>query len=95
MPNSPLPALIFDFDGTLIESAPELASCLNALLAEDGRAPLTQAQVEDMIGNGNGRCMNAMLCRSTGSLTPKSSKSASCISWMEVTKSCAIAIPFE
>lgn len=47
-----LPALIFDFDGTLIESAPELARCLNTLLAAYGRPPVTLAQVEHMIGNG-------------------------------------------
>ncbi|MDH3703638.1 MAG: phosphoglycolate phosphatase [Alphaproteobacteria bacterium] len=66
MPNSPLPALIFDFDGTLIESAPELARCLNALLAEDGRRPLTQAQVEDMIGNGVAKLVERGLRASGG-----------------------------
>lgn len=66
MQNSPLPALIFDFDGTLIESAPELAGCLNALLAEDGRGALTQAQVEDMIGNGVAKLVERGLGASGG-----------------------------
>jgi len=66
MPNLPLPALIFDFDGTLIESAPELASCLNAMLAEDDRGPLTQAQVEDMIGNGVAKLVERGLRASGG-----------------------------
>jgi phosphoglycolate phosphatase len=47
-----LPALVFDFDGTLIESAPELTHCVNALLAASDRPPVTLAQVEKMIGNG-------------------------------------------
>lgn len=47
-----LPALVFDFDGTLIESAPELAHCLNQLLAANGRRAVTLAEVEVMIGNG-------------------------------------------
>lgn len=47
-----LPALVFDFDGTLIESAPELADCLNQLLAANGRRAATLAEVEAMIGNG-------------------------------------------
>jgi len=47
-----LPALVFDFDGTLIESAPEIAHCLNELLAANGRREVTLAEVEDMIGNG-------------------------------------------
>jgi len=66
MPSLPLPALIFDFDGTLIESAPELASCLNAMLAEDDRGPLTQAQVEDMIGNGVAKLVERGLRASGG-----------------------------
>ena len=47
-----LPALVFDFDGTLIESAPELAHCLNLLLAANGRRAVALAEVEVMIGNG-------------------------------------------
>ena len=47
-----LPALVFDFDGTLIESAPELAHCLNRLLTDNGRRAATLAEVEAMIGNG-------------------------------------------
>lgn len=50
-----LPALVFDFDGTLIESAPEIRACLNRLMAEYGRPSLTLAQVETMIGNGVGK----------------------------------------
>jgi phosphoglycolate phosphatase len=51
----PLPALVFDFDGTLIESAPEIRACLNRLMAEYGRPILTLPQVEKMIGNGVGK----------------------------------------
>jgi phosphoglycolate phosphatase len=47
-----LPILIFDFDGTLIESAPELQHCLNAILAEHGRPALPVEAVKKMIGNG-------------------------------------------
>ncbi len=47
-----LPALVFDFDGTLIESAPEIRHCLNLLLEEYGRPAVTLAAVERMIGNG-------------------------------------------
>jgi phosphoglycolate phosphatase len=47
-----LPALVFDFDGTLIESAPEIAHCLNELLTANGRREVTLTEVEGMIGNG-------------------------------------------
>jgi phosphoglycolate phosphatase len=47
-----LPALVFDFDGTLIESAPEIHACLNRLMAEYDRPQLTRKQVVGMIGKG-------------------------------------------
>ena len=51
-PPAPVLALVFDFDGTLIESAPEIRHCLNTLLGEYGRPTVTLAAVEQMIGNG-------------------------------------------
>ncbi len=48
----PLPVLVFDFDGTLIDSAPELQHCLNAVLTEHGRSALPVEAVKTMIGNG-------------------------------------------
>jgi len=47
-----LPALVFDFDGTLIESAPEIRACVNILMEEYGRPALTLPQIEKMIGKG-------------------------------------------
>ncbi len=44
--------LIFDLDGTLIDSAPDLRTALNEMLRERGRAPLSLPQVRRMIGNG-------------------------------------------
>jgi phosphoglycolate phosphatase len=44
--------LIFDLDGTLIDSAPDLARALNRLLAEFGRPPLDIAIVRRLVGDG-------------------------------------------
>jgi phosphoglycolate phosphatase len=44
--------LVFDLDGTLIDSAPDLAQAVNALLAELGKPPLTEAAIRPMIGDG-------------------------------------------
>src|SRR5450432_2883013 len=44
--------LIFDLDGTLIDSAPDIARALNRLLAELGRPPLAVAAVRRLIGDG-------------------------------------------
>jgi len=49
------PAVIFDFDGTLIDSAPEIGGALNRLLAERDRPPVTEAQVRRFIGDGAAR----------------------------------------
>lgn len=44
--------LIFDLDGTLIDSAPDIARALNAGFALNGWPELSVAQVERFIGNG-------------------------------------------
>ncbi len=48
-------AIIWDLDGTLIDSAPNLAQALNVLLRENGRRTLGEEQVRTMIGNGVGK----------------------------------------
>ena len=45
-------AILFDLDGTLIDSAPDIAAAANALIAEHGRKPLSVPAVRDMIGDG-------------------------------------------
>ncbi len=45
-------ALIFDLDGTLIDSAPEIAGLLNSVMQDEGQEPFTLAQVTGFIGNG-------------------------------------------
>lgn len=45
-------AVIFDLDGTLIDASADLTAKLNRVLAAEGLAPLTLAQVCDMIGDG-------------------------------------------
>ena len=49
---SGLRALLFDLDGTLIDTAPEIAEALNRTLAWLGRAPASDAQVRAWIGDG-------------------------------------------
>src|ERR1700726_1668448 len=45
-------ALIFDLDGTLIDSKLDLALTVNAVLAEMGRGPLPHEQIFGYIGQG-------------------------------------------
>jgi phosphoglycolate phosphatase len=44
--------LIFDLDGTLIDSAPDLRHAVNQVLAEYGGEPLSLPQIRSMIGDG-------------------------------------------
>lgn len=45
-------AVLLDLDGTLLDTAPDLAAAANAMLAEQGLAPLSAATVRDFIGSG-------------------------------------------
>ena len=44
--------LIFDLDGTLVDSVPDLRAALNEMLRERGHPPLSLAQVKHMVGDG-------------------------------------------
>jgi phosphoglycolate phosphatase len=45
-------AVLFDLDGTLIDSVPDLQAALNETLREIGKPALSQEQVRGMIGDG-------------------------------------------
>jgi phosphoglycolate phosphatase len=59
--------VIFDLDGTLIDSAPDLAAAINAMLAGYDREPLPIGEVRRMVGDGVamlvGRALAARDCR--------------------------------
>lgn len=46
-------ALLFDLDGTLLDTAPDLAHALNTVLGEDGRAPLPYAAIRPRASHGS------------------------------------------
>jgi phosphoglycolate phosphatase len=45
-------AVVFDLDGTLIDSDPDIRAALNRVLVAEGLTPLTAAEVRSMIGDG-------------------------------------------
>lgn len=47
-----MPLAIFDLDGTLVDSAPDIRAALNRLLAARGLAPFALEEVAAMIGDG-------------------------------------------
>ena len=50
--NTRVRAVLFDLDGTLIDSAPDLASAANTLRAEHGLPALPYADLRPMVGSG-------------------------------------------
>lgn len=54
--------IVFDLDGTLIDTAPDLLASANAVLAKDGREPIVRADLDHLVGRGG----RAMLARAFG-----------------------------
>ncbi len=46
------PLVVFDLDGTLVDTAPDLIDSLNVILTREGMAPLPLASARNMIGGG-------------------------------------------
>ncbi|MBB4658438.1 HAD-IA family hydrolase [Parvularcula dongshanensis] len=44
--------VIFDLDGTLVDSAPDLTEAMNVILGEEGMAPLPEREVRHLVGEG-------------------------------------------
>ena len=44
--------LVFDLDGTLVDSVPDLRAALNEVLRERGHPPLSLSEVKHMVGDG-------------------------------------------
>jgi phosphoglycolate phosphatase len=59
--------LVFDLDGTLVDSVPDLRAALNEMLRERGRPPLTLPQVKRMVGDG----ASAMVSRALAATGPE------------------------
>ncbi|MGE5168910.1 MAG: HAD-IA family hydrolase [Rudaea sp.] len=60
-------AIAFDLDGTLVDTAPDLAAAANAMLERLGYARLPASDIAALIGHGIDRLVGDALARSTGS----------------------------
>ena len=63
--NHPFEALVFDLDGTLIDSAPDVCASVNRVLKAKGRRELMLDEAKDMIGWG-GRVLMEKALSATG-----------------------------
>ena len=44
--------ILIDVDGTLVDSVPDLALCVDTMMTKLGRAPHGEALVRQWVGNG-------------------------------------------
>jgi phosphoglycolate phosphatase len=63
-------AVIFDLDGTLVDSAPDIHAAASRMLREMGRPELDLASVASFIGNGVARLVERCLAATGGSDEP-------------------------
>ncbi|MDR0634986.1 MAG: phosphoglycolate phosphatase, partial [Azoarcus sp.] len=54
-------AVLFDLDGTLLDTIADLADAANLMLAELGRPPRTQAEIHGFVGKGIGNLVSRCL----------------------------------
>jgi len=66
----PFDIVAFDLDGTLADTIPDIAGGINRMLADFGRAPLTEAEVRPLIGDGARNLLRRVL-EATGGSTEK------------------------
>lgn len=62
----PFDAVLFDLDGTLVETAPEIADAVNDTLTALGHASVAQQQVDDWIGHGTRELLVKALAQALG-----------------------------
>ena len=54
MPDARKPVAVFDLDGTLADTAPDLIATLNVVLAGQGLPPVAEDLGREMIGSARG-----------------------------------------
>lgn len=62
----PFDLVLFDLDGTLVETAPEITDAVNDTLRQLGWAEIDEAQVARWIGHGTGALLVQAVARVTG-----------------------------
>ncbi|MBP2307098.1 phosphoglycolate phosphatase [Azospirillum melinis] len=75
--SSPIRAVAFDLDGTLVDSVADLMHASNALLAELGRPPVDLAAVRSFVGDGAPKLVERVLAATGG--VPAPDEAARCV----------------
>jgi len=69
-PDTPL-AIIFDLDGTLVDTAPDLLGALNAVLTAEGHEPVVPGDLRHIVGHGARAMFEHALRRTGAPVTPE------------------------
>ena len=67
MPAFPFDIVAFDLDGTLADTAPDIAAGINRMLADFGRPQLAEAEIRPLIGDGARNLLRRVLTATGGS----------------------------
>ena len=62
--------VVFDLDGTLVDSVPDLSAAVDEALRELGYPAVGEASVRDWVGNGSLKLMERALADALGELPP-------------------------
>lgn len=81
-------AIIWDLDGTLVESAPDLATALNTLLNEHGQHTHAVEKVRPMIGGGVAKLIERGF-REAGAPVDEAARDRLVPRFMEIYRACA------
>ena len=66
----PHPTIVFDLDGTLVDTAPDLIATLNAVLAREGYGAVAYEEARTMIGGGARHMLARALSQQGIAVTP-------------------------
>lgn len=65
------PALIFDLDGTLVDTAPDLLEAINFILIAEGRTPVDRGGLRHLVGHGARAMMVEAFAMTGGPIEPE------------------------
>ena len=65
------PTIVFDLDGTLVDTAEDLVTTLNAVLTAEGMAPVSLQSAIGMVGSGSRVLLEAAFASEGRALTPE------------------------
>ncbi len=65
------PLIVFDLDGTLVDTADDLIAALNHVLVHEGAAPVAPADARPMVGHGARKLITRGLANQNRSVSPE------------------------